>query len=74
MWTCSINQFEIWNTSNCKKNWWIKRYNRSIWRHKIDRKNFEKMKKRYYKLRNWDEKGRVKKQRVKEIESYGALP
>ncbi len=41
--------------------------------HKIDRKNFEKMKKRYYKLRNWDEKGRVKKQRVKEIESYGGL-
>jgi aldehyde:ferredoxin oxidoreductase len=42
--------------------------------HKIDRKNFEKMKKRYYKIRNWDEKGRVKKQRVKEIESYGGLP
>ncbi len=41
--------------------------------HRIDRKGFEKMKKEYYKLRRWDEKGRVKSQRKKEIESYGGL-
>ncbi|UCD92559.1 MAG: aldehyde ferredoxin oxidoreductase family protein [Methanobacteriota archaeon] len=42
--------------------------------HRIERKGFQKMKKRYYKLRNWNEQGRVKKQRVKQIESYGGLP
>ena len=36
--------------------------------HHIDRKEFDKMLTRYYKLRNWDSDGLVKKERVKELE------
>lgn len=41
--------------------------------HRIDRKEFEKMRSRYYKLRGWDERGRVRRRRAREIESYGGL-
>jgi len=36
--------------------------------HHIDRKEFDKMLSRYYKLRGWDNDGQVKKERVKELE------
>jgi aldehyde:ferredoxin oxidoreductase len=42
--------------------------------HRIERKGFDKMKKEYYRLKRWDEKGRVKPQRKKHIESHGGLP
>ncbi len=37
--------------------------------HHIDRKEFDKMLSRYYKLRGWDEDGMMKKARVKELEA-----
>jgi aldehyde:ferredoxin oxidoreductase len=37
--------------------------------HHIDRKEFDKMITRYYKIRNWTDNGIVKKERVKELEA-----
>jgi len=37
--------------------------------HRVDRKEFDKLLSRYYKLRGWDEDGQVKKERVKELEA-----
>jgi aldehyde:ferredoxin oxidoreductase len=37
--------------------------------HHIDRKEFNKLLSRYYKLRGWDEEGQVRKERVKELEA-----
>jgi aldehyde:ferredoxin oxidoreductase len=37
--------------------------------HHIDRKEFDAMLSRYYKLRGWDEDGQVKKERMKELEA-----
>jgi len=37
--------------------------------HHIDRKEFDKMLTRYYKVRNWTDNGIVKKERVKELEA-----
>ena len=37
--------------------------------HHIDRKEFDKMLSRYYKIRNWTDDGIVKKERVKELEA-----
>jgi aldehyde:ferredoxin oxidoreductase len=37
--------------------------------HHIDRKEFDKLLSRYYKLRGWTNDGRVKKERVKELEA-----
>jgi len=38
--------------------------------HHIDRKEFDKMLSSYYKLRGWDEDGKLKAERVKELEGY----
>ncbi len=37
--------------------------------HHIDRKEFDNLLSRYYKLRGWDNNGRVRKERVKELEA-----
>jgi aldehyde:ferredoxin oxidoreductase len=37
--------------------------------HQIDRKEFDKLISRYYKIRGWDMDGQVKKERVKELEA-----
>lgn len=37
--------------------------------HHIDRKEFDLLLSRYYKLRGWDDNGQVKKERVKELEA-----
>ena len=37
--------------------------------HRIDRKEFDNLLSRYYKLRGWDNDGQVKKERVKELEA-----
>jgi len=37
--------------------------------HHIDRKEFDSLLSRYYKLRGWDNNGQVKKERVKELEA-----
>jgi len=37
--------------------------------HHIDRKEFDSLLSRYYKLRGWDNDGQVKKKRVKELEA-----
>jgi aldehyde:ferredoxin oxidoreductase len=37
--------------------------------HHIDRKEFDKMLTRYYKIRNWTDDGIVKKDRVRELEA-----
>ncbi len=42
--------------------------------HHIDRKEFDKMLSRYYKLRGWDNDGQVKKERVKELEASHEVP
>ncbi|MDA8211545.1 MAG: aldehyde ferredoxin oxidoreductase family protein [Clostridia bacterium] len=41
--------------------------------HKIDRKQFEGLLSRYYRLRNWDENGRPAPERVAEIEGLAAM-
>jgi len=38
--------------------------------HHIDRKEFDKLLTRYYKLRDWTNDGQVKKERVKELEAF----
>jgi len=37
--------------------------------HHIDRKEFDSLLSRYYKLRRWDNNGQVKKERIKELEA-----
>ncbi|MCK4365255.1 MAG: hypothetical protein KAW45_04340, partial [Thermoplasmatales archaeon] len=37
--------------------------------HHIDRKEFDALLSRYYKLRGWTEDGQVKKERVRELEA-----
>jgi aldehyde:ferredoxin oxidoreductase len=37
--------------------------------HHIDRKEFDLLLSRYYKLRGWDDNGQVKKERVEELEA-----
>jgi len=37
--------------------------------HHIDRKEFDNLLSRYYKLRGWDDNGRVRKERVKDLET-----